>query len=124
MANWIRYRQLAAVLAAAGLVIALAAAAHADANANATRGQQTRTRPSGRRTSQTRVVPGAHVEVNRPRSIFDCDTPRGEAWYGSADRCLRELCAGGNYTNRYIDDADDHLRKNPCYGRDPYELQR
>jgi hypothetical protein len=63
------------------------------------------------------------IEVNRPRSIFQCDTPLGKDWYGSTERCLAELCVGGNYTNRYISDAE-RLRRNPCYGRDPYELQR
>ncbi len=64
------------------------------------------------------------LEVNRPRSIFECDTPVGERWYGSADRCLRELCVGRNVTNAQIVDDSGHLRRNPCYGRDPFELQR
>jgi hypothetical protein len=64
------------------------------------------------------------IEVNRPRSIFQCDTPLGKDWYGSTERCLAELCVGGNYTNRYISDDSERLRRNPCYGRDPYELQR
>jgi hypothetical protein len=64
------------------------------------------------------------IEVNRPRSIFECDTPVGEQWYGSEDRCLRELCAGRNVTNAQILDDAGHLRRNPCYGRDPFELQK
>ena len=64
------------------------------------------------------------VEVNRPRSIFECDTPVGERWYGSADRCLRELCVDLNVTNAQIVDDSGHLRRNPCYGRDPFELNR
>ncbi|MEO6027520.1 MAG: hypothetical protein ABIR79_11695 [Candidatus Binatia bacterium] len=64
------------------------------------------------------------VEINRPRSIFECDTPIGEKWYGSADRCLRELCAGENVTNAQLVDASGRLRRNPCYGRDPFELQK
>ena len=64
------------------------------------------------------------IEVNRPRSIFECDTPIGEQWYGSADRCLRELCAGRNVTNAQIVDEGGRLRRNPCYGRDPFELQK
>ena len=122
MADRRRFRQLVRVLASTALVVVLAYPHGAEADV--TRGHQTTRRPPGRRTSQAHVVPGAEVEVNRPRSVFDCDTPRGEAWYGSADRCLCELCAGGNVTNRYIDGTDDRLRKNPCYGRDPYELQR
>lgn len=64
------------------------------------------------------------VDVNRPRTIFDCDTPLGERWYGSTDRCLRELCAGQNVTNAQLVDDSGHLRRNPCYGRDPFELGR
>jgi hypothetical protein len=64
------------------------------------------------------------IEVNRPRTIFDCDTPRGEQWYGSTDRCLRELCVGQNVTNAQLVDESGHLRRNPCYGRDPFELGR
>ena len=66
----------------------------------------------------------AQVDVNRPRTIFDCDTPLGERWYGSTDRCLRELCVGQNVTNAQLVDDSGHLRRNPCYGRDPFELGR
>ena len=78
------------------------------------------------RSAETADAPPTtrNAAVRPPRSIFDCDTPRGEDWYGSADRCLQELCAGGNFTNQYIDGPGHQLRKNPCYGRDPYELQR
>jgi hypothetical protein len=68
-------------------------------------------------------VPG-QIEVNRPRSVFECDTPVGASWYGSAERCLAELCAGGNVTNAHVIDGRGRLRRNPCYGRDPYELSR
>ena len=120
MAHPIRYRQLApAVLVALAL---LAATTPPAAEGGVERSR--RAPASGhRRMSQTRPA-GGQVEVNRPRTIFDCDTPRGEAWYGSTDHCLRELCAGGNFTNQYVDGADNRPRKNPCYGRDPYELQR
>ena len=64
------------------------------------------------------------IEVNRPRSIFECDTPIGEQWYGSADRCLQELCAGRNVTNAQLVDESGRLRRNPCYGRDPFELSK
>ena len=69
----------------------------------------------------TDVWSQVQIEVNRPRSIFECDTPIGERWYGSTDRCLRELCAGRNVTNAQLVDDDGHLRRNPCYGRDPFE---
>jgi hypothetical protein len=122
MADRRRFRQLVRVLASTALVVVVACPRGAEADV--TQSHQARKRPPGRRTSQAHVVPGGQVEVNRPRTIFDCDTPRGEAWYGSTKRCLAELCAGGNFTNRYIDGTDDRLRKNPCYGLDPYELQR
>lgn len=72
----------------------------------------------------TDVWAQVQIEVNRPRNIFDCDTPRGEQWYGSTDRCLRELCVGQNVTNAQLVDDSGHLRRNPCYGRDPFELGR
>jgi hypothetical protein len=62
------------------------------------------------------------IDVNRPRSPFDCDTPRGEQWYGSEERCLEELCAGGNVFNEYIFDASNRRRLNPCYGQSPTEV--
>jgi len=62
------------------------------------------------------------IEVNRPRSAFECDLPKAQEWYGSTERCLTELCAGENVTNRYVIDRRGDLRKNPCYGRTPSEL--
>jgi hypothetical protein len=62
------------------------------------------------------------VEINRPKTAFDCDTPRGESWYGSTERCLDELCAGQNVYNEYIFEGP-RRRKNPCYGRSPTEFQ-
>lgn len=64
----------------------------------------------------------AQIDVNRPRSPFDCDTPRGEQWYGSEERCLEELCAGRNVFNEYIFDAHNRRRLNPCYGQSPTEV--
>jgi hypothetical protein len=62
------------------------------------------------------------LEINRPQTPFDCDTPRGESWYGSTDRCLEELCAGENVYNEYIFQGS-RARKNPCYGRSPTEFK-
>jgi hypothetical protein len=59
------------------------------------------------------------VDVNRPRSEFECDTPVGEKWYGSTERCLEELCGGKNVYNEWIFDSDKRRRRNPCYGRNP-----
>lgn len=59
------------------------------------------------------------IDVNRPRSPFDCDLPIGKEWYGSRGRCLAELCGKENVYNEYIFDADNRRRKNPCYGQDP-----
>lgn len=66
------------------------------------------------------VAGDTQVEVNRPRSPFDCDTPRGVDWYGTTDRCLDELCGNFNVTNEWLF-VDDHKRRrrNPCYGRNP-----
>jgi hypothetical protein len=64
------------------------------------------------------------IDVNRPRSPFDCDTPIGRDWFGSSERCLAELCAGENVTNAHVVDARGNLRRNPCAGRDPFELSR
>ena len=67
------------------------------------------------------AVAGEHqVDVNRPRSPFDCDTPIGVGWYGSTDRCLDELCGNFNTINEWLF-VDDHKRRrrNPCYGRNP-----
>jgi hypothetical protein len=62
------------------------------------------------------------VDVNRPRSEFECDTPIGEKWYGSTARCLAELCAGKNVTNEWVFDAQNRRRRNPCYGQSPTEF--
>ena len=59
------------------------------------------------------------VDVNRPKSQFECDTPVGEKWYGSTERCLEELCGGQNVYNEWIFDANKRRRRNPCYGRNP-----
>lgn len=67
-------------------------------------------------------APAGQVDVNRPRTPFDCDLPIGEAWYGSQERCLAELCAGENVYNQYIFDASERRRKNPCYGQNPTEF--
>ena len=64
------------------------------------------------------------IDVNRPRSAFECDTPIGRDWFGSSERCLAELCAGENVTNAHVVDARGNLRRNPCAGRDPFELSR
>ena len=63
------------------------------------------------------------IEVNRPRTAFDCDTPLGEEWYGSEERCLEELCGGKNVTNEYVFESDGRSRHNPCYGLSPTEFE-
>jgi hypothetical protein len=63
------------------------------------------------------------VDVNRPRSEFECDTPVGEKWYGSTERCLEELCGGKNVYNEWIFDSDKRRRRNPCYGRNPTSVK-
>lgn len=65
------------------------------------------------------AVAQVQVDVNRPRSPFECDTPIGEHWYGSIDRCLEELCGGRNVTNEWLFDEHKRRRRNPCYGRNP-----
>ena len=62
------------------------------------------------------------IDVNRPRTPFDCELPIGEQWYGSRARCLAFLCAGQNVYNEYIFDAANRRRKNPCYGQSPTEF--
>lgn len=64
------------------------------------------------------------VQVNRPRSIFQCDQPVGRSWYGSTERCLDELCRGADVISVSVLDDDNHLRRNPCYGQPPAELRR
>ncbi len=69
------------------------------------------------------VVPQSEsVDVNRPKSPFDCELPIGENWYGSRARCLAYLCGGENVYNEYVFDADGRRRKNPCYGQNPTEF--
>ena len=70
------------------------------------------------------VVPGEPqvIDVNRPRSPFDCELPIGQQWYGSRERCLAYLCGGENVYNEYVFDADGRRRKNPCYGQSPTEF--
>ena len=79
---------------------------------------------AGATGDEAAAQPGVLIEVNRPHSIFECDTPIGVDWYGSSDRCLMELCAGRNVTNSHILDERGRLRRNPCQGRDPFELSR
>lgn len=62
------------------------------------------------------------VDVNRPRTPFDCDLPIGKDWYGSRDRCLAYLCEGRNVYNEYIFDAHNRRRRNPCYGQSPTDF--
>ncbi len=69
------------------------------------------------------VVPQSRdVDINRPRTPFDCELPIGENWYGSRARCLAYLCGGENVYNEYLFDADGRRRKNPCYGQSPTEF--
>lgn len=63
------------------------------------------------------------IDVNRPRSPFDCLLPIGQQWYGSQQRCLAYLCAGQNVYNEYVFDAQSRRRKNPCFGQSPTELR-
>ena len=62
------------------------------------------------------------IDVNRPRTPFDCELPIGEDWYGSRTRCLAYLCGGRNVYNEFVFDADNRRRRNPCYGQNPTEL--
>ena len=76
------------------------------------------------RAQDPRLRPNGVLDVNRPRSAFECDTPIGQDWFGSTERCLAELCAGENVTNAHVVDVRGNLRRNPCAGRDPFELSR
>jgi len=71
---------------------------------------------------QARDRPQVTVDVNRPRTPFDCDLPIGIKWYGSTGRCLQELCAGQNIFNETVFDGAGRRRKNPCYGQSPSEV--
>jgi len=64
----------------------------------------------------------AVIDVNRPRSPFDCELPIGRNWYGSTSRCLAYLCGGRNVYNEYIFDQDNRRRRNPCYGQSPTDF--
>ena len=57
------------------------------------------------------------AETLQPETPFDCDTPRGSAWFGSTARCLAELCRGRNVTNGAVVGGDGRLRANPCVRR-------
>lgn len=57
------------------------------------------------------------METLQPGTPFDCDTPRGSAWFGSTARCLAELCRGRNVTNAAVVGGDGRLRANPCVRR-------
>lgn len=57
------------------------------------------------------------AETLQPGSPFDCDTPRGSAWFGSTARCLAELCRGRNAINAAVIGGDGRLRANPCVRR-------
>ena len=72
--------------------------------------------------AQAQTRPHAQVDVNRPRSPFDCELPIGEQWYGSRARCLAYLCAGQNVYNEYVFDSQNRRRRNPCYGQNPTEF--
>lgn len=88
-------------------------------------GQQGTNQPAPRSKDKGVVVaPGAPqtIDVNRPRSPFDCGLPIGQEWYGSRERCLAYLCGGENVYNEYVFDADGRRRKNPCYGQSPTEF--
>jgi hypothetical protein len=74
-----------------------------------------------RKSGRGRTV---HADSTRPRSASECDLPGGREWFGSTERCLQELCAGENVTNAHTQDREGRIRRNPCYGRDPYELGR
>lgn len=63
------------------------------------------------------------VDINRPRSPFDCLLPIGVQWYGSEQRCLAYMCAGQNVYNEYVFDGQNRRRKNPCFGQSPTELR-
>jgi len=62
------------------------------------------------------------IDVNRPRTPFDCELPIGQQWYGSRAGCLAYLCGGQNVYNEYFFDADNRRRRNPCYGQNPTEF--
>lgn len=73
------------------------------------------------RLVESRSGPPAQIDVNRPRTPFDCELPIGENWYGSRAKCLAYLCAGRNVYNEYVFE-ENRRRKNPCYGQNPTEF--
>ena len=78
--------------------------------------------PIAQRAKPGTVQAPAVIDVNRPRTPFDCDLPIGVEWYGSRERCLAELCAGQNVYNEYLFDGSERRRKNPCYGQSATEF--
>jgi hypothetical protein len=71
----------------------------------------------------TPVAAQLEIDVNRPRSEFECDLPNGIRWYGSKQRCLQELCADKNVTNEWTFDSNGkRRRRNPCYRIDPFNF--
>ncbi len=64
------------------------------------------------------------VDINRPRTPFDCDLENGLRWYGTEKRCLQELCTHENTINEWIfDDGGKRRRRNPCYRIDPFTCE-
>jgi hypothetical protein len=64
------------------------------------------------------------IDINRPRSPYECDLPHAIRWYGSQDRCLQELCIGWNITNQWSFEAGGRRRRrNPCYGVNPRSFE-
>jgi len=60
------------------------------------------------------------IDLNRPRSPYECDLPHAIRWYGSQQRCLQEMCIGRNTTNQWsFEGGGRRRRRNPCYGVDP-----
>jgi hypothetical protein len=75
--------------------------------------------PVDAKKTQPRRARSGVAETLQPATPFDCDTPRASAWFGSASRCLDELCRGGNVTNASVIGGDGRMRANPCArGRD------
>jgi hypothetical protein len=78
--------------------------------------------PRATQLAQAAGGPSVVVDVNRPRTPFDCDLPIGIEWYGSRSTCLQYLCGGKNVYNEYIFDQDNRRRKNPCFGQSPTDF--
>jgi hypothetical protein len=70
--------------------------------------------PADARKTQPRRPSRLAAEAIQPGSPFDCDTARASTWFGSATRCLEELCRGHNVTNAAVIGGDGRLRANPC----------